>query len=676
MAFRFYIDSQLTDQPDNDMQLVTNIDRSAIVGGLTVSQSNKLKWSEPDTPPAGTISGYAYLKSVFEGSLCSECVLEIYDEVGPVETYLHSRSVIKVTDLEFDEQRTSVTTEVRDNSFISYVYNNWELKVDLRALLTKNKLDTEAIVPYHVDLFNGCTGEWGSIIGAYFHGYLVTDILDFIIRVITDEKVSFQSNFLSTLTYPVILFKGESLMNPYTLYPTSNPVFELSLKDVIKELGVIYNLSFFVDNSDPDAPIFRLEDTQSTYSFFGGFTFNEPLFLKTYVDETNLYGDVSVGSTITVDGSNSTGCIYTMNEAISYYGFKEERFYPLGQCNTNAVLNLVSNWVISNNVIQDIIVGASTAYIDDYVLIECDGVDTVGLTANGHQWDFFGQPTPPVFYNLGLNNFNKMQRHSDKFETVFGNFLGIGTLGFKALLGDNPAQDITYMTGSIFNPNFIPPAGLTVNPAPFPNETTNGGFDGSNNYNNVVFEYVVLVDGDYSFHGQLHIEVDGIVSFDYFDMIIVITQYDAALTVKSSGSGGAPVLQNGFHIVDGVLVCSAVAGDIIKMTYGMGYHPNQSGNQQNARTLTVIWDSFFECNGTPEGGQSITSGNKYIRKLIHEFEYSVTETEWRTILANSIGAFPFVKDGVTRTGWIKEMTHQSQSGLNTLIKLISSNATT
>lgn len=675
MAFKFYIDGQLGDNPDNDMSLLTKVDRSDIVGGMTVMQENRFTWSEPDAVAAGTISVYSYLKSVFDNSLCSECEIVIYDEVAPTETYLNSVGIIKVTQLEFDEQRTSVSVKVQDNSFLSYILNNWELKVDFRAIQSKNKIDITPIEPYHIDLFNGCTGDYGSIIGAYYHGYSVVDILDFLIRVITDEKVSFQSTYLSSLEHPPMLFKGEALLNPYTLFPSSNPVYELSLREVMKELNAIYNLSFFIDNTNPDAPVFRLEDTQSTYSFYGGYTFDEPLFVKTSVDETHLYGAVNVGSTITVDGSNSSGCIYTMNEAISYYGFKLESFYPLGQCNRNTSLNLENNWIISNNVIQDIIVGQSTAYIDDYVLIECSGVDTVGLTGNGHQFDFFGQTTPPFFYNLGINNFNKLQRHSDKFETAFGNFLGVGSLGFKALLGDDPSQDITYMTGSIFNPNFIPPSGLTIDPAPFPNETTQGGYDGSNNYDNVLFRYVVPADGDYSFHGHLNEEVDG-TTIDYFETAITITQYDSGMVQKSTGGGGQSFLQDGFHQIDGTLVCNAVVGDIIEMSYSLRYIPNQAGNQNIARTLTVIWDSYFECNGTPEGGITITSGNNSIRKLIHEFEYSVAESDWRTILANVTGSFRFTKDGVTRIGWIKEMTHSAQTGLNTTIKLISSNAAT
>lgn len=673
MPFIFYIDDQRVDQPMNDLELTTKIKRDDDIGGIVITQDATLEWFKENVPADGEISGYDYLKGLFDDGICNEATIVIYNQVSDTETYMTHTGIIKLPQLEFDEKEISLSTKIQDNSFYSYIYNNRELQVNLQAVQTKNKLNIDELVWYSVDLFNGCDGAFGAGAGALFKGYLITDVFEFIIAVITDNKVSFQSDYLSGLDYPLMLFKGESILNAYTVYPGSNPVFDISLQTLITEIDRLKNIYFYVDQSDPDVPVFRVEAMEETFSQQTNVTLSEPLNLKTTVDTRTLYGKVSAGSQITVDGSNTTGCIYTMNEAISYYGFKDEQFFPLGQCNTSTELNLVNEWIISNNVIQDILIGQSTNYMDNYVLIECDAVDPLLLTANAFPWSFYGQVTPPFLYNVGLNNYNKLQRHSSKFETAFGNFLGIGSLGFKALLGDDPIQDITYVTGPLTHPNFIPPGGQNF-AAEFVNETTNGGYDGSGSYNNLTFEYTVPQDGDYSFTQQIHYEVTGLSGPSYFDLGIQIILYDSAMTIKSSGGSTNLAFNNGFFVSNGTLVANCVAGDIVRANYGITYNPNGVGPIPQVQTLTVIWDSFFECNGTPEGGVTITAGNDNIRKLLHEFQHHINDTDWRQILANPTGVLPFVKDDVTRYGWIKEMTRNDQTGL-TSIKLLSSNAT-
>lgn len=672
MAFEFYIEDTLVDQPSGDLDLSTKIRRDDEIGGMVITQEATLTWHKDNDVTPGYTSGYTTLKDLFDSGICNEAIINVYSRVSNTETYLVSTGVLKVPQFEFDEQTFSVSTKIQDNSYYSYIKNNRNLKVDFRAFQTKNKFSIDVLRSWSVDFYNGCTGVRGSTVGALYKGYAATDILEFIIAVITDNKVSFQSDYLTDSIYPLYLFKGESLLNAYTLYPTSDPTFEVSLQDILTELDKEKNLYFYIDSSDPDAPIFRLERREDTFSQQIPVTITEPLEIKTTVYTAKLYGKVRAGSDITVDGSNTSNCIYTMNEAISYYGFKVEEFFPLGQCNTDTELDLVNNWIVSNNVIQDIIVNQSESYMDNYILVECDNIDEIALTADARKWDFYGQAAPPYFYNLGLNNYAKLQRHSSKFETSFGNFLGLGSLGFKALLGDDPVQDETFVTGPASASNFIPFGGLTFQAA-FVNESTNGGFDGSNNYDNVNFEYTVPQDGDYSFHICLNLEVTGLSTPAYFEVSAGMIQYDAFLVQKAASGTTDFIFPNGLTQVNDTLVANCVAGDIIQAFYTIIYRPNGVGPAPVVQTITIMYNSYWECNGTPEGGITITAGNQTIQKLLHDMEYHFTDTEWRTILSNPTGVLPFVKDEVTRYGWIQDMTRNEQTG-QTKIKLISSNA--
>lgn len=675
MSFIFYIDSVRVDNPMNDMSLVTKISRDDQIGGIVITQDASLQWNKNNAPATGEVSAYNLLKTAFDDALCSEVDLEIYSYDALNTTYLKHKGVIKIPQLEFSEQELIITTKVQDNSFYSLIFNNRDLKVDFRATFTKNALDLTPLPFYTVDMFNGCTGGFtGAIGGAYYKGYLVTDIFAFIISAITDNQVGFQSDYLTSRTYPLMLFKGQSLLTSFTTFPTApDPTFEISFQDLYKEINAIENLFWYIDNSDPDNPIFKLESFEDTFSTPTGVTIENPLLIKTVVDINTLWGTILTGSEITVDGDNSSGCIYTMNEALSLHGFKREAFYPKGQCNVNREYSTLNSWIVSNNVIQDILIGQSTNYIDDYVIVEVDGVDDVLFTANGYPHTFFGQPTPPFFYNLTINNMYKLGRHASHFGTVFGSFLGLGTLGFVALLGDDPSQDITYVTAPASHPNFITPGGITV-PSQFPNDSTNGGYDGSGNYNQVTFQYTVPQDGDYSFHERIHFETNGLLANDYFEVGVIINHYDSGMVLKATGVGGISAYYDGFFFADGTLVTNAITGDIVEAEYRITYFPGGGGNQQNARTVTVIWDSLFECNGNPEGGISVAAGNPSVRNLLHDMEYSFSETEWRSIVAAPTGMIPFTKDGVTRYGWIKDISRSDQTGL-AQIKLLSSNAT-
>ncbi|WP_298065355.1 hypothetical protein [uncultured Acinetobacter sp.] len=86
--------------------------------------------------------------------------------------------------------------------------------------------------------------------------------------------------------------------------------------------------------------------------------------------------------------------------------------------------------------------------------------------------------------------------------------------------------------------------------------------------------------------------------------------------------------------------------------------------------------SFFECNGTPDGGITLSANQSdNYRILVADFPYSIPVNSFRAIVNNPKALYPFEKDGVTRFGWIKEMKRNDQTGL-TQIKLITSNAAT
>lgn len=674
MSFLFYISGTLVNQPENDPKsmVISTVSREQDTGMITIVQDVVLEWNHKNLLNAGETDGYTLIKDAFDLGICNELEVIITDQVSVSQTNLVYTGIFKLTQVEIDEQREFIKCKVQDNSWRAYTQNNKEVQVNLAGTFTKSKLNAIPIDQYLVDLFNSNGCAYGSFAGILFHAYRVSDVFDFIVRGITDNKVEFRSDYLDSLDPNLFIIKGQDLLNPFTLFPLApQPEYVLSFQQMYTEIHKAKNIAMWIDGTDPDAPILRLENYEATFSGDILYTFPDIKHLRTYVDGSRLYGTVSVGSDTTHFGNSVW---YTFNDATSHQGWGKEQYFPLGQCNTNTELDLLNTFVLSNNSIQDTMIGQSTSDIDKYFLLEMDDVDTVGLTATEHQYDFFGQGF--CLHNFGLNNFSKMQRHSTSFETAFGTFLGVGGNGFRALLGSAVIDFISYTTlGSA--PGFVPPGGQTFD-SEFVNETQGGGYDGGNNYNNVIFEYVVPVNGDYSFTQNLIFGIAGIYRPSIFVTVFnEILLYDSAMTLKDFSSVVQDYHNDGNYQFPTTFVLNAVAGDIVKARYRIEFNGvfGGPGSQPIAQFLTLSYQSYFECNGTPDGGVTITTGTSDLKKLRHEFIADIPESVWRTIVANPVGQLGFQKDGVTRYGWIEYMRHDHQTG-RTEIKLITNNAIT
>ena len=310
MAFKFYIDSQLTDQPDNDTELVTTIKRDSDLGGMLITQDVTLVYSANNNPEAGTISGYAYLKAAFDSGTCNEVSVEIRDEEGATETYQVYIGVMKVPSMTVKEGVINLSTKIDDNSFYSYIKNNRNIPFNLYATKSKNGV---TIIPpqiYEVDMFVSATGVYHSTAGNTFRGYRIYDVFKFVLQAISDGVVGFESDFLQNAPgaslspndpIQLFLFDGAALSNPNT-----NPSLLVTFDQLLREVNKAKNLSFYIDQTDPSAPVFRLEPVEWFYNGLNVYEFDEPLEILTSVKSTKIYGTVKVGAEYNPKGSPPT----------------------------------------------------------------------------------------------------------------------------------------------------------------------------------------------------------------------------------------------------------------------------------------------------------------------------------------------------------------------------------
>lgn len=733
MAFTFYIDGQLTDQPFNDLELSTTISRDDEKGGMTVFQNAKLTWFATNNIPVGTISAYSYLLNLFDSGICNQADIIIYDQRSSSQTVRNYTGTINVRSMVVDRQNVSISIEVQDNSYGAFINNNRGVEYSLLSDKTKSKQNITPPPIYDIDMFNSNSGIYGSLVGFLYQGYRLYDVFAFLTLAISDNRVTMQSSFLQTLSPDIFLTNGLALLNGGGV----SPDVIISFGKLFDEIRKLKDIGFYIDTNNPDSPILRIEQRSALYSGTIIASLEEEILkLTCRTKNDRLFGTVRVGAEYNPGGAAT---VYTFNSGTSYFGWKEEVYTPIGQCNLDTELNLVNDFIIASNAINDQILGQTEGQEEEIFLIECENVDTVGLTADAMRHTYFSDVPPPYYYNLGLNNSTKMQVHGNNFQSAVNNTQQIGGNGFKAGFG----QDDVVLSISPVSPVFSP---SLTEPVIFSDENTGSNYDGNNNYDNTSGIYVAPVDGNYSFNSVLNLSFEnlktcigdsqnpvffttvsnqfGIAAGQYH---LVTLMYGAVIratiTIYTDSTLATPVYStskvlgtfiNGIQAtlninlaaimltgqaavvkIEGETVRTVTSGFdaagnlvifpniIIGSVFGVntGWNGGVSGTctyspSEPPLQVVLLEDSVFTCNGTPDGG-IVLSGNdsEYYKPYLHEFEYFIAESIWDLIKANPTGAIEFTKDGIVYVGHIDNVIHDDNTG-KTILKLITSNATT
>lgn len=718
MAFKFYIDGQLTDQPVNDMQLSSSIVRDNVSGGVIVAPTRGIKviYNNNNNLEAGTVSGYQLLKTAFDLGSCNELNINIYNEVSGSETILNLAGVIKVPQMSVDEQSIVLQVNLQDNSFYAYINNNKSIIYNVLSTVTKS---SEVAVPpeiYEVDCFDSATGIYGSTVGLLFRGYRVYDIFKYLISVMSDNKVAFESVYLKEEP-ELFIFDGFALSHANT-----DPTVLTSFVKLYEEINKIKNIRWFIDTTDPFNPVFRLEDKASLYSGTQVFEFLDIKDLVTTINTSDIYGTVLVGAS---DNDGGAGAVFTFESGISYLGWREEVYAPKGQCNTDNEFNLVNEYGITSNDINNQLIGAVDEDKDKMFLIECEDLDTTLFTADAKRYVSWIN-TSDFYYNQGTNNPAKLLNHNSNYQTGLTNTLEIGGNGFRAERG----QDNLMATQDVNLPEYAGfVAGYTIPFIVFTDETTGNNYDGGGNYDNVFGNYTVPDTGVYSFNTRLNIDM---VSFPPTCLppltVSILTSPDPSFpaglyTLQGFVEWGATYILTIEVYTDNTyatlltsqvaasyfvgsqttsIVCSLTANlpagsEVrVKINTTIGYYifgtlVNSLGQNvgslpsvnllalfQNGWNLNVqgcgisgahpsvymLSDSFFNCTGSPDGGGVEIDNDPAIYKdKEHSFTYEIGVRDWRIIKDNPTGKFAFEKDGITRFGWAKDIKRDDQTGV-------------
>ena len=589
--------------------------------------------------------GYTYLSNkLYEDGFCETVNLKIMEACADSNYRLIHEGVIFLSRVLIEEKTCGARVKPSDNSFYAKISNNKGLNVLPWVEQSKNGVEIEPALLEKIGFFNPVDGVYypHTLVADDYTstGYRAFEIFKYLVAWMTDGTVDFGSTLFDTggeleffmLTTGTVLFTVQSGLNQVA-FEESFPD-DLSFENFFKEVYKKEAIGFYIDYSGL-RPKLWIEKIQEIPTGTDAVTLDNIKFgIKTTVDTQRLYSTVNIGSSTIQDVVS-----LEFPEGIDWLGFKEESYNVLGNCGVDTTLDLVSDYIISSNVIQDAVVTPSDAYEGQFAFIEC-----YQFTSNANiatQTNNLTGANPPYFYNQGLTNNEVAKRFFGAIPVSIAKFLGNNDNTFFATMTDNRAE-VGVAQGTI----------IDYGPLVFQDDFNSPNFDTSNNWNAGVpptanaGTFICPQTGIYTFSISLIISARSNEQFSSgFPAIVsaLFNVYDAAdnFIVEYPVVGAT-----GTHPI-GELIQFTVSASIY-LTAGYKLRPYiRWENTFVTNTLEffrVLLNSTFACTSDVTGGGIYaTYDPKDYLGLLHEFEYNISASQWAAILANPRGNIKFAQ---------------------------------
>lgn len=608
--YKFYLDETLVEDPDGWEDIHSAIKQDKDLNGLLLFIDATLLFYG---------KGYTYLRDKFYSvGFCGTVELKILELCQDSSYQEIHKGIVRLSRVEINERLCNAKIKPDDNSFYAKIDKNRNKKAFLWAGLSKSEVAITPATLATIEFFNPADGSYYPVlIGAgqeySCKGYTAYEVFKYLIAFMSDGEVEFDSSLFGAggefegliLTVGTVLFTVQTGLSE-TVFKEDFP--DVSFEDFFKEVYKRTNIGFYFDYSGKK-PKMIIERTEDIPTGTDAVTFDNIDEITTKISTDRIYGILKIGSTITNDALS-----LSFPEGIDWLGFKEEQYNLLGECGEDKTLDLVGEYVVSSNVIEDTVVTPSDQYVEELFLINCEHLS--GTIYRAKQSNNLTGATPPYFYNQDLINSEIAKRFLGAVPSSVAKFLGTGTSG-KFLASKTTTQR--------------PPNAYI--PITFEDDFNAPNFDDGNNYNITNSRYTFPGNGLFVFETNIHMFsniASGLANYSvniqvwdsaFTTLITEITMCDGSISVGS-------------HIVS----CSA---SIFGLT---------------GQKVRVVMSSFA-IDVMPTGSnfacvQSVTGGGIYqtydpkdYSALVHEFEYPISNSQYNALKNNPRGNVVFAMKG-------------------------------
>lgn len=580
-------------------------------------------------------SGFEYLNdlSVNEGN-CATAFYEARQWCGGVQYTVIQGEVI-LSECSFNETRCEAEVAIADNAIGARVINNNEIPISPTANKTKNGEDLQALTRVDLEVFDpdDVEEDYLPMVRPSWDWY---DAIRHAVLYITDNECSVVSDWYEALPDN----ENYCIAYGYNLRTGSDKQIVWNFKLLFFELAKKYNLWIGVEKDSSGNPVLRIEPESYFYSTDGTIDHTNIQDLVRSCDLERLWAKVDVGSDIF---EKEFGTTFSLPFLV-LRGHSKEQFHFSGKCNTNATLDLVNEWVIDTNVIEDVVVNNNDEHDDEIFLIQY-----TKSTEQATKSPYLNAPIEPFLYNEQFQNGLVLGRY-DLPSSVGSNY-SVQTESFQALRtepgttdtfnGNNgsSALQIFQFDNDYTAPNFDPsnswgngtPQGLPVSQANSRFTTSTQGF----------FEFEVLIR--WAITQNIPITVGGPTPLTFYKSVqltAVAERYDSANTLIDSIAVNSTI-----EYIPGIRqftffpAFSLNVGDYVQIQYGFT-HFNYAYQLPFAQapggtpgiSVRPEFNSGIRTNFVTGGG--FVAGGGEARIIKYEYERHIDAATWVDLTAD------------------------------------------
>ena len=636
---QFLLDDVQYDAPKGWEEIETTIKRDFQYNSVLANQDTDVDFS-------GEAYNYLYTKLRTEG-FCSKVKFEIRISSDDLTFRTLLRGNLFVSDIQFNERTCIATCKIEDNSYYAMINNNKSLATTLDSGLSKNGVAITVPPVYQVDFQNILTL---AIARADVKCYRVYDAFEYLIKFMSDGRLQFASDYLQTTSFTSIdegdplgfgwkglcITTGINIRVGTTVNDFS--LSQFSFDDLFNEINRRIPLVMIVENPYSEYPTIRIENRDYQYTNANIFTATDVYEVISKVDTRNIFAKISVGSSVVTDQG-------LFPEQIAFFGFGPEEYNVQGECNIDTTLELGTDWATSSNVIAQCLNGAQD-YDSNLFLIETEYLtSTTGITWNANNIGLINPPVPQYF-NTNLANNYILSRYRGGIPGNVVKYTGVkGDGEFQA------TNTSSYAVG-------------VLTAMDFPNVIFNNGghYDGTN-------KFTAPITGVYTFNLQGSVVTAGYTGLGTCVVGLYAFIYDTTMTIQSNNLIGYLA---GASNTDPNETFNITSQLILNDGWSVRFFAQKSAPP--GVTATVLSNSVLECiDNSIGGGIFLLVDASDFPIYLYEMTYPMCQSEFDTIMANTVGAIEFNMNGQAyRRGWINELTFNHQQGIAT-IKLISNN---
>jgi hypothetical protein len=310
--------------------------------------------------------GYAYLNNLIESDCgCDLVSVDVEYLCGQTSWQRLCTGFIILAECVTNYDKCEITTKLFDNTFATLINNNKSIPFSLRSEFTKN---LQAVTPpnYNVlDLYPPATGVYA--VDDFVYGIRVEDAFTQLVACMTDNRVDVSAPAFASGTFEYLMvLNGRQILSPQVQVETV-----ISFEELFLALRNKLNLSISSTLQSNGRPLLTIDYASNINNQTNTIDLISLSGVVRKQDTSRLYSSVNFGNQDFYEqwqcNSGDNACTFAQTP---FFGFRDETFGILGNCNKDTTLDLVVKEVIfDTNIIEDIFVWGNQSYADNAVLI-------------------------------------------------------------------------------------------------------------------------------------------------------------------------------------------------------------------------------------------------------------------------------------------------------------------